>query len=322
MILSLIITRRYVRTAAVVLAVFVVSVFAGQDTSPPFPSRPPYADLLSKEKNPAHHWYKKKRLTKLRGVAIVVHGLNLKPERMGAVIRVLNEAGMDVLNLSLHGHGDNYLPMAGLSDKEARLESFRHVSYTLWAEELRDAYRKARERADAKGVPVYFAGFSLGALLGCDLLASDRDVSFRRMILFAPALNVMIEAHLLKALTPFPNLVIDSLSPPTYRTNDGTPMAAYRALFEAISHLKEQSTDRLDIPTLVFIDENDELVDGRNLTEFARKGLTRWRVVTLHRDKDDRGPQTLSHHLIIDEAGTGREAWKRVETDIRRHVRE
>jgi len=36
-----------------------------------------------------------------KGVALVVHGLNLKPERMESIIADLNDERIDVLNLSL-----------------------------------------------------------------------------------------------------------------------------------------------------------------------------------------------------------------------------
>ena len=61
-------------------------------------------------------WHKIKRTKKVKGVALVVHGLNLKPERMQSIITELNDAGIDVLNLSLRGHGNNYLRNPHLSD--------------------------------------------------------------------------------------------------------------------------------------------------------------------------------------------------------------
>jgi len=84
---------------------------------------PPEIALCS-EKNSAH-WYLKSPLKRRRGVALVVHGLNLKPERMGPIIRDLNKAGIDALNVSLHGHGDNYVYRDGRDPKEARLDSLR-----------------------------------------------------------------------------------------------------------------------------------------------------------------------------------------------------
>jgi len=318
MILSLVITRKYIPFLVCVLITLIASLVLGPGTTTSTPSHLPHFARPQPEGRSL--WYMKERFKKRRGVALVVHGLNQKPERMGAVIGILNRAGVDVLNLSLSGHGDNYRPIPGLTDGEARLETFRRVSFGLWALEVRDAYMKVRQRAEANGVPVYFAGYSLGGLLGCDLLTSDKNVSFQRMILFAPALNVQIEGHLLKALTPFPNLVIDSLSPPSYRTNDGTPMAAYKALFEAIAHFEGNMTDHLNVPTVVFVHEGDELISYGKLAELVRSRLPAWRIVSLGREGDGRSPSGISRHLIIDEGGTGKEAWKLISEEIRRHI--
>ena len=111
-------------------------------------------------------WYRKDPFKRFRGVALVVHGLNLRPERMEFLIGRLNRAGIEVLNVSLQGHGDNYVRSETVERKEARLDSFRKVTYRLWSSELYNAYRKARQRAQQKKVPLFLAGYSLGGLLG------------------------------------------------------------------------------------------------------------------------------------------------------------
>jgi len=191
------------------MSVFCFYFLFGNRISDPISS----LEKLIDNKDNAEQWHKIKRTKKVKGVALVVHGLNLKPERMQCIIAELNDAGIDVLNLSLRGHGNNYRKNPNLSDDQARLESFQTVTYRLWMDEIYTAYLKVKHRADKKRVPVLFVGFSLGGLMGCDLLLSHYDVSYDRMILFAPALSITIESYLLKALMPFPNMVIDSLSP-------------------------------------------------------------------------------------------------------------
>ena len=229
-------------------------------------------------------WYYKSPLKRRRGVALVVHGLNLKPEKMEPIIRQLNRAGIDALNVSLHGHGDNYVRhgRGRGNQKEARLDSFRTVTYSLWSSEVRRAYLKVRDRGRQKKIPIFLVAYSLGGLLGCDLLVSDAGVHFDRMALFAPALNAVIEHYLLKALRPFPHLVIDSLSPESYRSNDGTPMAGDKALFEALSHFQERITAALNVPTIVFMDREDEFISYDNLQEMvSRANLDRWKVISI-----------------------------------------
>jgi esterase/lipase len=264
-------------------------------------------------------WFKISGIRRIKGVALVVHGLNLKPERMQSIIAELNNMGIDVLNLSLRGHGKNYQTNFNISSEEARLESFRTVTYNLWMEEIYKAYRKVRARASKKNVPVFFIGYSLGGLMGCDLALMHPDVFYDRMVLFAPALNITVESYLLKALLPFPNIVIDSLSPVYYRTNKGTPMAAYKALFEAGALFEKNVNDKLNKPTLIFIDEKDEFVSCAKLTEMiACWNFDQWQIHIVKKD-DDVG-KNISHHLIIDRDSVGRKMWKQIRDTIKRHL--
>jgi len=271
------------------------------------------------KKDDSSQWFKIRRTKKTKGVALVVHGLNLRPERMESIIVELNDEGIDVLNLSLRGHGNNYLKNVNISSDGARLESFRTVTYGLWLDEIYEAYLKVRERASKKNVPVFLIGYSLGGLMGCDLILSHPDVLYDRMVLFAPAFNMTVESYLLKALTPFPNIVIDSLSPISYRTNEGTPMAAYKALFEAIEHFEKNVNDKVNKPTLILIDEKDEFVSCARLKEMiARRNLDRWKIHIVQKDNDVRGK--ISHHLIIDRDSVGKEMWKQIKDAIKKHL--
>jgi pimeloyl-ACP methyl ester carboxylesterase len=267
----------------------------------------------------AYQWFRKGRTARLRGVAIVVHGLNLKPERMEAVIAELNREGIDVLNVSLKGHGRNFAWNGAIPMEEARLDTFRNVSYRLWLDEVRGAYLKARQRAAEKKVPLFFVGYSLGGLMGCNLLLADPGVAYDRLILFAPALSMTAESYLLKPLMPFPNLVIDSLSPVSYRSNDGTPMAAYRAVFDAVEYFHNNAGPRLNIPTAVFVDEKDEFISSSRLQEtVSRRNLDRWRIHWVQKGPD--GNDKLSHHMLIDEAGVGRDTWRQMTAVLRQQV--
>jgi esterase/lipase len=271
------------------------------------------------KQNDSSQWLKITGTKKIKGVALVVHGLNLKPERMQSIITELNATGIDVLNLSLRGHGNNYLKNNNLSVDDARLESFRTATYDLWLEEMYDAYLKVRKRADNKNVPVFFVGYSIGALMGCDLMLLHPDVFYDRMIFFAPALNVTMESYLLKALMPFPNVIIDSLSPTYYRSNKGTPMAAYKALFEAIDNFNNNVNDKLNKPTLIFIDEKDEFVSCSKLNKIITQlNLDHWKIEIVR--KDNNVGEKVSHHLMIDKESVGKQMWKQMKGAIKRHL--
>jgi len=264
-------------------------------------------------------WYRKSAFTRLRGVALIVHGLNLKPERMEFLIERLNRAGIEALNLSLYGHGDNYLQAEGRSREEARLDSFRTVTYRLWSDEVYGAYQKARRRARQKRVPLFLIGYSLGGLLGCELQVSRPDVSFDRVALFSPALKITLKPYLLKVLMPFPDLVLDSLSPEAYHANAGTPMAGYKALFEALTLFEENRNTKLNVPTVVFLDREDEFISYDDLVQMiAADHLDRWRIVDVQKDPPEAA--LYAHHLLIDETVVGRVMWSKMQAALLSHL--
>lgn len=268
----------------------------------------------------AEQWFYADRRHKPQGIALVIHGLNLNPDKMHTIISVLNKQGIDVLNLSLQGHGDNYRRRPGTDVAEDRLESFKKVSFPIWLQEAHAAYLKVLLRARRYGVPVCFVGYSLGGLLGCTLLISHPHVHFHRMILFAPALAIQQKGYLLKPLAPFTGFVIDSLSPESYRANSGTPVAAYNALFDALRYFERYADATLNVPTLVCIDEQDEFIDYEALRDLIHeKNFDHWRLLPLRKDEDI--SESFPHHIIIDKESTGAEAWRIVETEVSRHLR-
>ena len=254
-------------------------------------------------------WYKRKNLTERNGVALVIHGLNCRPEKMESIIAELTACGIDCLNLSLRGHGKNYFPLEKTDSAGARMDAFKSVSYPLWKSEAYQAYQRVKKKSTLDGTPLFFVGFSMGGLLGVDLLASNTKVQFDKMVLFAPALKMRKRNNLLKIFSPFPSLVVPSMAHKSYLANSGTPMAAYNALFEMYDHLENNLNLKINVPTIVFIDKQDELVSFSGLQEMVRnQNLDRWKI---HPVKKDRSVIEIKmHHLIIDRACLGQQMWK------------
>jgi alpha-beta hydrolase superfamily lysophospholipase len=264
-------------------------------------------------------WYQANTNKKTNGVALVIHGLNLRPEKMEAIITILTDSGIDVLNLSLRGHGCNYSDNGNHANPKLRIETFKTVSYQVWIEETYRAYHLAKKRSKQKRVPLFFLGFSLGGLMGADLFAVHMDVHFDRMVLFAPALNLYGIYYAAKLFSPLPNLVIPSLAPKSYRDNDSTPVAAYNALFDTIEHFRENPNSRLNTPTLVFIAEKDELVSYSKLKRLVEnEGLNQWKFHLIYKGKD--AAKGMMHHLIIDEPSVGETVWKEIREAMLKHL--
>lgn len=265
-------------------------------------------------------WYSPVDSQKIHGVCLVVHGLNLEPDRMQSICRVLQEAGMDVLLVSLRGHGDNYQHYNGLAPSEARMRSFKRVTLEQWQNEVKKAYTAAAQRSRGYSVPFYYIGFSLGGILGPSVLVSDKEVQFDKMVLFAPALRIRSYGHVLKLLSPFPRLVVPSKSPEKYRSNPGTPIAGYKAMFKAIRKFHRQVHGTVDIPTLVFLDQDDEFVPYSGIENFInRHGLRQWELLPV--EKDSVPDEEWKHHLIIDEQVVGFTGWQRIEQRMIEHLR-
>ena len=275
----------------------------------------------SQPKNFATRWYKRKNDTTLNGVALVIHGLNGRPEKMESIIAKLTAAGIDCLNLSLRGHGENYSKLENTDSAQARMQTFKSVSYPLWRSEIFQAYQQVKIKGDRYGTCAYLVGFSMGGLLGVDLFTSNPYVIFDKMVLYAPALKMHNRNFLLKTVSPFPGLVVPSFAPDAYLANEGTPMAAYNALFDAVEHLEDNlDPEKINVPTIIFIDKQDELISFSGLNAMImEQELDRWKLHPVK--KDPTATEREMHHLIIDEASVGKQTWKEIEDTTIRHLK-
>ena len=263
-------------------------------------------------------WIKSIHPDRINGVALVIHGLNLRPDKMNSIIALLTHSCIDVLNLSLRGHGGNYAKTANVDETKARMETFKTVSYKLWITETYRAYGLAENRSREKQVPLFLIGFSLGGLIGATLFAAYPDVYFDRMVLLAPAIYIHKIYYLAKLLSPFPRLVIPSFFMKSYCSNKGTPVVAYNAVFEGVEHFKKNKASKLNVPTLIFTDKRDELVSHRRLKRVIKnRALHQWK---LHPVKKNKGVKEKMHHLIIDESSIGKDAWNEMRGLINHHL--
>ena len=287
---------------------------AEQQTLNP-PNRPPDIQTIDK----SICWFPAKTPGEIKGVALVIHGLNLRPDKMELIISLLTDSGVDALNLSLRGHGSNYSPSEGPDMAKSRIEAFKTVSYKIWIEETYQAYNHAKKRSEQKNVPLFFVGFSLGGLLGVDLYTTYSDIHFDRMVLFAPAVDLYAINYAAKLLSPFPKLVVPSLASKSYRANNGTPVAAYNALFNAIEHFRKNLNPKLNVPTLILIDKRDELVSYYKLKRLVEnERLHQWKFYHIQKGKD--AVRGTLRHLIIDESSVGKEMWKEMRRAMVEHL--
>ena len=293
---------------------------AGLNYSTPLTDPGASNDKTETAKNDSIRWYHGKLGTELTGVALVIHGLNCRPDKMEAIISTLNAGGIDCLNVSLRGHGTNFSPIPDIDNDAARMAAFKTVSYPLWRTEAYAAYQLAKKKSDLNGKPLFLVGFSMGGLLGVDLMTSNSNVGFDKMVLFAPAITMLQRNYLLKVFSPFPGLVIPSAGEMAYLANDGTPMAAYNALFEMHAHFeKHLDAQTINIPAVVFIDEEDELISYSGLQEMVQsQHLDQWKIHMVRKDKDVTAIDM--HHLVIDGASVGNHMWREIAETTLKHL--
>ena len=261
-------------------------------------------------KNGSVRWFNRQSNTVLKGVALVIHGLNGRPDKMEAIISALNNSGIDCLNLSLRGHGTNFTPINDTDNEAARMAAFKSVSYPLWKTEAYSAYQMVKRRSNLYEKPIFLIGFSMGGLLGIDMMASNPNVTFDKMVLFAPAIALQQRNFLIQIFSPFPSLVIPSAGDKSYRANDGTPMAAYNALFDMYAHFEDHLyPKKINIPAVVFIDAEDELVSYDSLQEMIQDHhLDQWQIYAVK--KDETATEVDMHHPILDAAAVGKHMWQ------------
>jgi len=251
-----------------------------------------------------------------RAVAVLVHGLNLRPEQMAPLAMALQQMQIAVVLVTLTGHGENYQPQAGLTAEQARLASYRTVTHAQWQQDLRAGYAQAATWAAPQQLPCCLVAFSLGGLLGCELFATDPTVTFDRMALFAPALALHLYTQLPRLFKPWPGFLIRSFAPVTYRANPATPVAAYLALGTALRNVQRNWHARLNVPTRIFIARGDELVSARGLAHLIKAAhCTNWQLDYVQ--KQGSGVEQRYQHLIINPQSVGGGEWQRMMAQMR-----
>ena len=235
-----------------------------------------------------------------KAYALVVHGLNNKPAVMLPIIERLNALGIYVLNLCLAGHSD---VAKSESDKRILLKAFKKANRALWQKQIRNAIEVLRDLNQSR--PRFLVGYSGGAVLTLELIQRHKLV-FDKLLLFAPAVSFRNTHRLLRYL-PFNTMLIPSLLGEAYRSNRGTPVSAYKAIFSSSQDChKHVIKTCLNIPTLIVMDPKDEMLSIKGIRRFiAEKALDKWRILPI----DGGAGQGNYHHLITSKDFVGVKNW-------------
>ena len=238
-----------------------------------------------------------------RGVVVVTHGLNNKPEIMDRLIDVLNSHELDAQRVSLAEYEQsNGVGLRSLEDR--------------WHDNISSAIADSLERRP--GLPVYALGYSLGGLVTVSY-ADRRPDAFKRMVLLAPAIAFTKSSRVLRTLSAAAggtNIALPSFSPPALRARDATPLAEYAAMFrlaDSVRNLKNPC--KLDgIPTRIWISPKDELVSDKELAKWlTTNSLSGWDLVPLGVDN-----AASYQHLIVLPDAFREDRWQQLTTELAR----
>ena len=228
-------------------------------------------------------WFYTRDTAHTKAVVLLAHGLNLHPKKMDALAQFFTESHCDVLRISL---GPDHLH---------------------WEEKFKEDYEKAREHSEVLGLPLYFVGYSLGALTGLHFMMKHPVHQFKKMAVFAPAIQTKAFTKVSAYLSfLFPRGCLPSLNLREYRDRNFTTLAEYRRMYEM---QKELQFYKSSIPALVFASTQDELIHYTNLEKFAGTQPS-WKLVTIS-NHDSPLPKKY-HHLMIDDRSLGQSEWEKI----------
>ena len=253
----------------------------------------------------------------VKGVVVLAHGLNTKPSMMGddktdgTFAKLFLDAGYHVYRITLPGHSGT-------------IEEMKNVKSQDWHNSAYSQYCEAAEISLANNIPIYLAAFSLGALVYENLMNKEKDVVFNGAILLAPAIaikktsrNAVLAANIFASNSK----IIKSKAPAEYRAQNGVSVSAYKALFELEDDLHKNEFANCNIPTLIFIDPKDELINNKKLQKHITNfKLTNWNIITVSNKGTEIKPKY--HHLIIDNRSLPPAAWDTMSKNILEFLRE
>ncbi len=261
----------------------------------------PYA-----QQSPAK-WHIPSSTNPVKGYALLVHGLNNKPEVMDDLGLYMLTLGIESFRLALTGHkGDP--------------EEMRHVSTSDWQRDVYQGFCLVYEKAKKSGLPLYLIGYSLGGMIPLEIMGepTGTPVVFTKQILFAPALATHWYVQGIRIFVIFgDDYLIPARVPKEYIVNKGASVIAYKNLDSLLDTLKAQKkSEGISQKTLIFLDPDDELISSKGLLAFINsKNLHPAWTLRFIQDRDS-SFRPLYHHLIIDQRSLGPKTWESVKNNI------
>ncbi|MDD4972972.1 MAG: alpha/beta hydrolase [Bacteriovorax sp.] len=227
-------------------------------------------------------------------VVLIAPGLNLLPSKMDQLAKFFTSKKCDVLRISLGPNSDS------------------------WTDKFSDSYDAALEHAEIIQRPLYFLGFSLGALIGVHYIIRHPFQQFKKCILMAPATHTKTYTIIPALLASiFPKGSLPSFNLENYREKPHTTLAEYKKMNSLQKEIKHSlKKNNINIPTLLITNPKDELVDSSKLTKFAASNAL-WKNRSIA-NQESLLPKKY-HHLMIDSDSIGLKEWEKMLQNLSDH---
>ena len=241
--------------------------------------------------------------------ALVIHGLNTKPDKMKNIADLLREQNFKTELAVLSGHSEDH-------------ERNSVISKQVWENEFRAQWNSSTKTCQSDTDSRVLIGYSLGALVALhhfDTLETKPLPT--KMILLAPAISLRSYVNSIRLFSWLPWLKIPSLNHADYRAQEYTPVRAYSALFQIHDiWQKKRFTQTEKVSTLVVLSERDELIDSQEVNERIKQLKENlWKVIWVNNDETKL--TTKYHHLIIDKESLGEISWNELTEEIKNHLK-
>lgn len=259
-------------------------------------SRSKFLNEYDKNELPKEYYPNKK----IKGVFLVVHGLNLRPSKMNPLINYLTNKGYYVLRASLSGH-------------RGSLKEQKYINWRKWEQDQKLHLCFALRKAKKLQLPLFNLSYSLGAQLSLTQVLKLNQNPYNKMIFFAPSLWIHWYGELISYFDFLDGEIgLPSWNHEGYRSQSTTSINSYRASQQGRVFFNSlKNTDKLG-KTLVVVDPEDEIVSLKKIKSFLNQNKLKkkWKILELS-SKEKRPPHSY-HHLIIDEQSLGGARWNKL----------
>jgi len=232
---------------------------------------------------------------------------------MNEIVKTLTASGALVLRLSLAGH-------RGSKVEQLNVNLGQWISSYEVAIKLLIKKKKELERKNKLTYPLYSFSYSLGSLVHLNALSRFDQKVFNHSVMLAPAAWIKWYSYWTKIFFFLPDYIsIPSANHSHYRSQRGTSLASYRALYQGIDKWQKFQEGRIlksIAPLSIIIDPEDELVSIDKIKEFlVDHPEIQAKMIEIKEAKALIKPSF--HHLIIDKNSVGEVQWGLIQEEIR-----